>query len=385
MKRRIAIPSVLVSVFVAIQLGLSPAQASPPELRSTIVFSSTRDNPTGILDARFNAGEIYLIDPSTNPAEQHPRRLTDDVFGDAFANLSPDGKRIVFDRNAIRSSDLPDPPWVAPELFLMLTDGTAQTHLTRGSSATWSPDSRRIAFHASASGTGQPIKADPGAATSDSDIFVVNVGDLLDSAAQPMNITNSPQFIDDDPDWSPDGSAIVFTRHSVNDNPRKSTSAEIYKLRVDSRGVPLQDGLPNPQQLTQNSLEERAPAWSPDGTRIAYMCEQTLVNPPDNLPLGADFEICVMDADGGNQTRLTNNFFFDATPTWSPDGTQIVFQRSLGPGQGNQLYRMQADGTEVDQLTDKPGLNLSPHWGVVRTVGTPALPTPAVPQRRPVR
>src|SRR5215471_18125567 len=119
MERRIAIPSVLVSVFVATLLGLSPTEASPPELRSTIAFSSTRDNPAGVLGARFNAGEIYLIDPSTNPADQHPRRLTDDVFGDAFANLSPDGKRIVFDRNAIRSSDQPDPPWVAPELFLM--------------------------------------------------------------------------------------------------------------------------------------------------------------------------------------------------------------------------------------------------------------------------
>lgn len=48
----------------------------------------------------------------------------------------------------------------------MKHDGSDQTFLTRGSSVGWSPDSQRIAFHRSASGTGLPIKADPGAPTS---------------------------------------------------------------------------------------------------------------------------------------------------------------------------------------------------------------------------
>jgi TolB protein len=353
---------------VATLIGLSPTQASPPELRSTIAFSSTRDNPSGILGSVFNAGEIYLIDPTADPAEQHPRRLTNDVFGDAFATLSPDGKRIVFDRNAIRSSNQPPPPWIPPELFIMNTDGTQQTHLTRGSSASWSPDSRNIVFHASASGMGTQIKPDPGGATSDSDIFVVNVDDLLEHGAQPINITNSPD-IDDDPDWSPDGQNIVFTRHPVTDNPQNSAHAEIYVMRVTKQGTPVQDGQPNPQQLTHNSVEERAPAWSPDGKRIAYMCRQTLVNPPPGLPNGADFEICVMNADGTGQTRLTNNFLFEATPTWSPDGTQIVFARVPVVGQGNELFLMGQDGSAVQQLTYPPGLNLAAHWGVVRYVG----------------
>jgi Tol biopolymer transport system component len=49
------------------------------------------------------------------------------------------------------------------------------------------------------------------------------------------------------------------------------TSA-IYVIRVTKQGVPVQDGLPNPQRLTFNNEDERAPSWSPDGTRIAYMC-----------------------------------------------------------------------------------------------------------------
>ena len=65
------------------------------------------------------------------------------------------------------------------DLFVMETDGSGQTLLTRGSSATWSPDGKEIAFHALASYyasggqvSGCPIRTDSGSATSDSDIFV---------------------------------------------------------------------------------------------------------------------------------------------------------------------------------------------------------------------
>jgi Tol biopolymer transport system component len=110
----------------------------------------------------------------------------------------------------------------------MKADGKDQTLLTRGSSATWSPNGKYIAFHRSASGTGLPIKPDPGAATTDSDIFIMRVPDLDDDVIEePTNITNTPGYIEDDADWSPDGEKIVFTRHLVGDNPINSNTAEI--------------------------------------------------------------------------------------------------------------------------------------------------------------
>jgi TolB protein len=319
------------------------------EVASTIAFSSTRDNPTAT--NVFNAAEVYLMDYLTDGSFANARRLTENTAGDGFPALSPDGKgKIVFDSNRLRA---PGEPLNTADLFLMNRKGHGQTFLTRGSSATWRPPgphgevSKMIAYHASASGKGLPIKADPGAATSDSDIFVVNVYDLLENGAQPQNITNSPTAIDDDANWSPDGQHIVFTSHNTSDNPNNSTSAEIYVMNPDGS---------EPQRLTFNTEEERAPSWSPNGNFILFMCRRG----------GSDFEICVMNADGTGQVQLTFNTIGDLTPTWSPDGQEIVFHR-LVTGQGQQLFTMHADGTGEKQLTFPPGINLiATSWGEIK-------------------
>jgi TolB protein len=319
------------------------------ELESTIAFVSSRDNPTS---NPLLAAEIYLM----NADFTNPRRLTDNGDGDGFPSLSPDGKKIVFDSNRLRAEG---EALNTSDLFVMDADGTAQKPLTRGSSATWSPDSKNIAFHASASGTGLPIKTDPGAATGDSDIFVLNVDDVLENVAGPRNITNNPLAIDDDPDWSPDGKKIVYTSHDINDDHNNSVTAEIYVINADGTGAPT--------RLTYNAEEERAAAWSPDGTRIVFMCR---IGAPA-LPGGVlpTFEICVMDADGMNPRRLTTNRTPDLTPTWSPDGQQIIFHK---PVSGRlQLFVMTADGTGPmdtlkQQVTNTLGMNAFANWGELR-------------------
>jgi TolB protein len=311
------------------------AAAAKPSLASTIAFVSTRDDPAGnpLLTA-----EIYLMDADGSK----PRALTDNAAGDAFPALSPDGKKIVFDSNRLRG---PAEAINTSDLFVMKSDGSNQTWLTRGSSGSWSAKRRDIVYHASASGTGVPIRVDPGSATTDSDIFVLNLDDLLELGETPVNITNDPAAVDDDPDWSPVSDQIVFTSHGVSDNHQNSITAEVYVISADGS---------NRKRLTNNAEEERAPAWSPDGSRILFMCRRG----------GPDFEMCVMDADGTNQVQLTNNAVPDLGPTWSPDGQKILFHRPVVGG--FELFIMDADGTGLVQFTNTPGLNGFPNWGELR-------------------
>src|SRR5215475_6194447 len=185
---------------------------------STIVFTNTPVPPAPV---RLEIYRLSMNEDGT-PDTNTLRQLTRDevslhglVVANAFAKFSPGGKRIVFDSNRNR---LPTEPANTSDLFLMKADGQDQRLLTRGSSATWSPNGKYIAFHASASGTGLPIRPDPGAPYPDSDIFVMRVLDD-DEIEGPINITNSPLDVEEDPDWSPDGKKIVFTRHPDTEHP----------------------------------------------------------------------------------------------------------------------------------------------------------------------
>ena len=97
---------------------------------------------------------------------------------------------------------------------------------------------------------------------------------------------------------------------------------------------------------------ESAPAWSPDGTRIAFSRREA-----DSYY----YDIYVMDADGSDPVNLTNGAPpSDLTPTWSPDGTRIAFQSSrVAP---YEIYVMNADGTGQVDLTNTSAKESWPVW-----------------------
>ena len=71
-------------------------------------------------------------------------------------------------------------------------------------------------------------------------------------------------------------------------------------------------------------------------------------------------EIYVMDADGRNRENLTNHPAYDSSPDWSPDRTKIAFVSNRNGG--NQIYVMDADGKNPTRLTDGPLTKWSPDW-----------------------
>ena len=102
-------------------------------------------------------------------------------------------------------------------------------------------------------------------------------------------------------------------------------------------------------RLTDHAEGDLDPAWSADGSRIAFTSNRD-----------GNYEVYVMAATGGNQVRLTNAPGADHLPTWSPDGSKIAF---VSDHNGNtDIYAMNADGTSPVRLTTDPGLDTDPAW-----------------------
>ena len=158
------------------------------------------------------------------------------------------------------------------------------------------------------------------------DIYTV---DPADPSAPPAQLTNDGRY-DQDPDWSPDGTKIAFDGWGAFSGPR---------IQVMDADPATNDWhvLSDPCAPDAGCYGDFQPAWSPDGTRIAFV--STRPN-PDGTDAG--YELYVMDASGekvaGPATRLTTDvpdeFGFspdDSQPTWSPDGSRIAF---LSTGRG---------------------------------------------------
>ncbi len=105
----------------------------------------------------------------------------------------------------------------------------------------------------------------------------------------------------------------------------------------------------NQTRITNNPAIDSQPAWSPDGTKIVFLSDRDGNN-----------EIYVMNVDGSGQTNLTNHPARDDSPAWSPDGTKIVFH-SLRDG-NSEIYVMNVDGSGQTRLTNNPTDDASAAW-----------------------
>ncbi|TNM36165.1 hypothetical protein FHP29_18420 [Nocardioides albidus] len=107
-------------------------------------------------------------------------------------------------------------------------------------------------------------------------------------------------------------------------------------------------------RLTHTPVSEGKPAWSPDGTRLAFVRIDDAAN-------GGDREIWTMHADGTHQTRLTANAAEDDHPSWAPDGSRIAFDSDRDSY--GQVYVMNADGSGPRNLSGLQFLDeRSPDW-----------------------
>ena len=170
-----------------------------------------------------------------------------------------------------------------------------------------------------------------------------------DGTGQSRLTTNSANDIF--PAWSPDGSKIAFV--SLRDGDRNSNTEidaylDIYVMNADGSGqTRLAAGIAETTFDTIFVLDGH-PAWSPDGKQIAFISDRD-----------GDLEIYVMNADGSGQTRLTTDSAVSLGFAWSPDGSRIAF---TSRGRNWDIYVMNADGTGQRRLTTDAAVDEWPAW-----------------------
>jgi TolB protein len=278
------------AIAVALAVLLSaPAQAAFPGRNGKLVFQrSTTYN------FQQQAG-LFVVDPY---GIQEDRVTTSKST--ILPAWSPDGQRIAFVDSAAIYTSKPD----GTDKTLVLDWGSAVWTLS------WSPDGTRLAAELWDC-TFQCTQ----------DIYTMNV-----DGSNLTNITAADGKNDRHPAWSPDGTKIAFDIY-------ENGVSGIYTINSDGSGQTL---------VEQAGRVDSNPDWSPDGTQIAYQRGNT-DPPPDTGSIGD--EIRVMNADGSGDHVLPLVYPGGRDPAWSPDGTEIAFSDR------SYIKAIKADGSSVRTIS----------------------------------
>jgi len=289
------------------------------------------------------AHALYTVEPDGS----NPRQLlndTDMVVDSAV--WSPDGTKIAFSHTRGPSG--------FSRISVMNADGSDLRHLYTTTirsppEPTWSPDGTKVAFHSALPGRGM-------------DIFVMDPdGSNLNNLTGVGNWRGGGLA----PAFSPDGKQICFLRDTGMTNPPTG----LYVMDADGSDPSVYIKV-DPEILPRD-IQFRC-TWSPDGTKIAFS-------------LSPEHEVFVINADGGRfsqgtiskYTNLTSNSASDEVPDWSPDGKKIAFASDRDGDY--DIYTMDADGSDVAQVTNLPGNEYSPDWQPLpRTVHQPPTGGPSL-------
>jgi Tol biopolymer transport system component len=145
------------------------------------------------------------------------------------------------------------------------------------------------------------------------------------------SITSGPS--DNHPAWSPDGTKIAFSRATT-----ASSSFDIFVANGDGSGV---------TNVTNNPGTNYDPAWSPDGSRIAF---------------SKNYDLWTMKVDGSAATMILGTLdSYEYWPSWSPDGSKIAFY-GFRPGESPEIFTVNVDGTQLTNLTNHPQDDATPAW-----------------------
>jgi Tol biopolymer transport system component len=288
-----------------------PAQAAFPGANGRIAYASLEDGDY----------EVFVM----NSDGTSPVQLTHNTSTDWEPAWSPDGKKIAFSSDR----DETDPECTIngdlicnSEIYVMNADGTGQTRITTNpaedDSPAWTPDGSHITFtrtsECAPDGCTQELRTTQ--PDGSGEVFQLDAGP--GSPSHPAWAPNGRKMINESYDWSAIGGAL-------------------YTINSDRTGEALFCCTPIPGQGGDNP-PPGDPDWSPVGSAVVF-----------------DFHgVSVQNADGSGFATIASGT--TTFPAWSPDGTRIAFVSNRP--QGNGIYVMDRDG--ANQAFIRPGQ--MPDW-----------------------
>ncbi|GAI32618.1 unnamed protein product, partial [marine sediment metagenome] len=139
--------------------------------------------------------------------------------------------------------------------------------------------------------------------------------------------------------WSPGGEKVSYIWYSEEEPSPEGICRDICLMNT-------RDG--SKANLTNSpKFDDRDLSWSPDGTKIVFSSRRQVV----------DVQIYVMNADGSQVGKLTAGESSNYLPSWSPDGRKIVFMSSGPHPVRGDIYVIDADGSNVINLTNTPDID----------------------------
>ncbi len=176
--------------------------------------------------------------------------------------------------------------------------------------------------------------------TGNPDLFILPFSPEVGATGKPYQIFATHQATQGTPTFSPDGTQIAFVSN-------KDGSPRIYVMNVPAAGTSLKDI--KATLLTKRNRESSAPAWSPDGTKIAYCSGTNGVR-----------QIWVYDFVKREERQITQGPGNKENPSWAPNSLHLVFNSS--DANACELYLINLNQADAVQISVGIGEKRFPSW-----------------------